>query len=100
MKRYRITNKLRFITFCTVLILITVFAAGSLLGLYTASGSDQLAYVSVKVQSGDTIWDLAGKYGPQNADRRAVVYEICSLNGVTASTLRPGQYLTIPSNSL
>jgi len=100
MKKYRIANKFRFITSLTVLILVVAIGAGTLLGSFNASGSDVRKYITVKVESGDTLWDLAKTYGPEGYDCRQVIYEIEKLNNVSAATLQAGQMLTIPTERL
>ena len=95
-RTYRIKNKFRFISFLTVVMLITAFGASSVLGFGSAAGSDVRKYVTVQVKAGDTLWDLAQNYGPKNVDCRRVVYEIQQINGVSANTLQAGQYISIP----
>ncbi len=95
-KRYRIANKVRFTAFVCALILVTVFAGSALLGYGRSEAMDIDKYIEVKVQPGDTLWSLAKAYGPANTDVRNTICEIEDLNGITASTLQAGQYLTIP----
>ncbi len=98
MKKYRIKNQYRFITFVTVCILAVIFVCGAALGSFDARANDIQSYVTVRVQPGDTLWNLASVYGPDGVDIRAVVYAIGELNGVSASTLQAGQYLNIPTS--
>ncbi len=98
MKRYRIKNSKRFTAFLTCLTLLLIFAGGSLIGLYDASSKDISGYTTIRVQPGDTLWNLAKTYGPENADIRETVYNICKLNDVTAETLYAGLFITIPNN--
>ncbi len=98
MKRYRIKNKFRFISFVTVLILAVVFTATSVLGYARAAGSDDHEYVTIQVQSGDTLWELAKEYGPKDQDVRKTVFEICKLNNIQASELRAGDFIKIQTN--
>jgi len=98
-KKYIIKNRFRFITSLTVMVLILSFAISALFGLGTASGNDIQEYIQVQVQSGDTLWALAKKYGPSDMDCRRVVYEIEKINNVTPDTLVSGQILLIPVNS-
>ena len=79
-------------------VLISIISISSMLGFNDATGMDIPQYATVTVQAGDTLWDIAGKYGPQDADIRMVVYEIGQINGVNASTLRPGMELSIPTS--
>jgi nucleoid-associated protein YgaU len=53
------------------------------------------APVRVVVSPGDTLWDLARRYGPPNEDTRRVVYDISKTNHLTDSLIRPGQVLWI-----
>ena len=98
MKRFRICNRVRFTAFVAAFVLIFVVGVSSLLGFNDATGMDIPDYTVVTVQSGDTLWGLASQYGPQNADIRMLVYTISKINHVTASTLRPGMELSIPSS--
>ena len=96
MKKYRIKNRTRFTAFLTILILTSSFISGSVLGLFNASSKDITKYTTVKVESGDTLWNLAKQYGSTNKDIREVIYEICKINNVSAESLQPGQFITIP----
>ena len=98
MKKYRVKNQYRFITFVTVCILAIVFVCGAASGIFDARAVDVQSFVTVRVQPGDTLWNLARTYGPEGVDTRVIVYAIGELNGVSASTLRPGQYLNIPTS--
>ena len=98
MKRYRIKNKFRFISFLTVLIVVASFTFGSALGLFDAAASEPRVYNRIKVEAGDTLWNLALEYGPENQDVRRTVYDICKLNDVSADSLAAGTYLLIPVN--
>ncbi|WP_324667500.1 LysM peptidoglycan-binding domain-containing protein [Geochorda subterranea] len=52
----------------------------------------------VAVQPGDTLWELAVRYGPSAADPRRLVQELTALNGLTpGQPLRPGSGLRLPS---
>jgi len=53
-------------------------------------------YNYVNVVYGDTLWEIAREYGPQNADTRETVYKICELNEVSADSLIPSQRLIVP----
>ncbi len=96
MKRYRIANKFRFTAFLTIMILITVFTFGSLLGFFDVNGLQNKEFTTVKVTYGDTLWSLAKTYGPADRDVRQTIFEICDMNNITASTLQAGMYITIP----
>jgi len=96
MKHYRIKNRFRFITFLSIVLLLLCSLINLLLGLNVVKAEEPTTYVEVKVVSGDTLWNLAQRYGSDSKDIREVVYEISSINNVTAATLQPGQTILIP----
>lgn len=54
-------------------------------------------YVSVAVESGQTVWQLASVAAGDDMDVRQVVNEILEDNGLTGtSDIRPGQILRLP----
>jgi hypothetical protein len=50
----------------------------------------------VLVESGDTLWELAGRVATPGEDLRDVVIEIQRLNGLRTSDLAAGQVLLLP----
>ena len=96
MRRYRVKSKIRFTVFLTILIVFSIFITGSFFGFFDASSMDESTYELVKVQRGDTLWDLAKQYGPKDEDCRQVIYQICKLNDLTPETLWPGLEILIP----
>ncbi|MCF0149854.1 MAG: LysM peptidoglycan-binding domain-containing protein [Firmicutes bacterium] len=98
MKRYRIVNKFRFTAFVTVCILLLTVTAGSILGVFDARAAQPREFTTVTVQSGDTLWNLARVYGPEHADVRDVISDICRINEISDSCIHPGQVLLIPTN--
>lgn len=96
MKHYKIVNKFRFITFVTVLILVISLSVVGVFGLVKARASEKLVYTEVEICDGDTIWQLAARYGNPEKDIREVIYDICSINNISADNLRAGQIVLIP----
>lgn len=62
-------------------------AEGSAAEVVSSAGFEGYRYV---VQSGDSLWSIAQRYGVQLADLRGA-------NGLRSNTLRPGQLLTVPT---
>ncbi len=53
-------------------------------------------FETVTVQSGDTLWSIAGEIAPK-ADPRDVVAEISRLNVIDGGVISVGQHLAIPA---
>lgn len=53
--------------------------------------------ITIVVRRGDTLWDIAHRFGPAGADVRDVVGRIMRANGLATAMLRPGMELRIPA---
>lgn len=95
-KKYRITSKVRFTLFIAATVLCILTAFNTLIGFNTVSSSSVDLYHQVKIQSGDTLWDIASEYGPEDADVRQIVRDICEINEITADSLEVGQKIVVP----
>lgn len=95
-KKYRITSKFRFTLFVAAVLLCIFTVFSTLTGFNTVSSSSIDQYYQVSVESGDTLWEIASEYGPENADVRKIVREICSINEITADSLEAGQKIIVP----
>lgn len=98
-KSYRIKSKFRFITSLTVTLIAFVFMAYNVFGLDSASSLTKENPIQIEIQSGDSLWNIACEYGPSHTDVREIVYDICSLNDITADSIYPGQKILIPDYS-
>ncbi len=96
MKHYRIVNKARFICFALVVSLTVCFVIAGVLNKSEAKTKRDMRYTEVTVEEGDTLWELAKIYGSGEKDLREVIYDICTLNGIKAGDIQPGQTLLIP----
>ncbi len=95
-RKYRIKSKFRFTLFISLVMVMFLLTTGTVLGLNRLGGVDEPAYITVEIQSGDTLWELASQFGPDGIDPRKVVQEICRVNEISADQLRPGQEILIP----
>ena len=60
------------------------------------SAEDGAQVRSVVVAPGETLWDLARRYGPRQGDPRALVFAIKRLNGLTDGRVDAGMALRVP----
>lgn len=95
-KKYRVKSRVRFFAFVLIMMLLTVTAANTILGLNNAEGQTKNQYAVVEVLYGDTIWDIAREHLSNDMDLRDAVHIIMSVNNITAEELQPGQTLKIP----
>ncbi len=56
----------------------------------------QKHYTSIRIEDGDTLWDIAGKY-VQNTEitRQEYIKEVCELNGLNADEIIAGEYIVV-----
>ena len=82
-----------------VLVLLTVIAVASLLLLASAvQAGGPAPTIEYRVDTGDTLWEVAARVTEPGQDVRATIYEIRSLNGLDGSLIRPGQVLIVPAS--
>ncbi len=63
----------------------------------TAPGSEE--YVLAHVQPGDTLWDIALRFGDSGVDTRHLVFMIRKANSLDSSVIMPGDVLRVPVKS-
>ncbi|MGI6733112.1 MAG: LysM peptidoglycan-binding domain-containing protein [Anaerovoracaceae bacterium] len=95
-KRYRIKSKFRFCLSLTILLIIIISAAGTIIGENQALSLTKPMYTEITVVTGDTLWNLAKAYGPADQDVRKIVHAICKVNNTSADKIQPGQKILIP----
>jgi len=95
-KRYVLKNKRRFVTMLILLVAVSV-SAGLIVtaGADTELQSDGSNYRKIKIEKGDTLWEIAIKHG-QNKDPRVYIHEIKKLNNLESSNIYAGQELLLP----
>lgn len=96
MVKLKIVSKTRFITSLVLLLLISYLLVYGLLKINVVEGIAESEFIEIHVKSGDTLWDLAKKFSPENQDIRKSLYEINTLNNLSSSEIYPGQIIKIP----
>lgn len=93
-RRYILKNRLRFFSFIFFISLVVFIIA------YTASvsGYSEPSYITVTVQSGDTLWSIAQQYCDDNYDIREYIYNIKKLNNMKSSSLIANTSIIVPVN--
>lgn len=73
--------------------LVTLTAQNATAG----SAREPLEVDAYTVMVGDTLWSIAGSVAAPGQDRRAVVDQIISINGLDGASLAVGQLLVVPA---
>ena len=85
--------------------IIVVVALGILLGTSInalASSDKDIAsynkyYVSIRVESGDTLWTIADEYVDGfNIDKTDYIEEVCQINEISKNEIHAGDYIVVP----
>ncbi len=93
---WHVVNRLRFTVFLVVVILTVVMTGGIVFGAFDAEGSSKTTYEMITIQYGDTLWEIAECYKPEDKDVRDFMYEICDYNKISAGEIYQGQNIMIP----
>lgn len=96
LKNIRIISKVRFTIFLVVLMLIGSSIVGLISGSGIANSLSTNQYYFVEIESGDTIWDIAESYRPDDMDVRKVVFDICKVNDIEADDVQDGMNIIVP----
>ena len=87
------------------IVIIMVVALGILLGtsMNALASSDKDVssynkyYVSIRVESGDTLWTIADKYvGGFNIEKNDYIEEVCQINEISKNDIHAGDYIVVP----
>lgn len=88
---------------CVLLFILILVSAMFVLSGINAEGAEEsvdevIGYESVLICHGDSVWSIAeaNMKDPTNAQIRAYVDEIVSLNDITSSRIDAGNYILLP----
>lgn len=95
-KHYKIVSTPRFITFLVICALVIIYATAAVTGASDVQSLTEQKYTTVAVCEGDTLWGIAREYGAPETDVRDTIDEICHINSITASSLKPGDIILVP----
>lgn len=87
------------------IVFIVIVAFGILLGssMNTLASSDKdiasynKYYVSIQVESGDTLWTIADEYVDGfNIEKADYIEEVCEINEISKDDIHAGDYIVVP----
>lgn len=89
--KYVLKNKRKFFGF----IFFISFIAFTLIYTASVSGYKEPQFQSIVVQSGDTLWSIAERYG-NNSNIRKYIYNVKKINNMDSSILYENTAILIP----
>ena len=87
------------------IVVILIVAFGILLGTSInalASSEKDIAsynkyYVSIRIESGDTLWTIADEYVDGfNLSKADYIAEVCQINGISENNIHAGDQIVVP----
>ncbi len=91
--------KRRLVILFVVIFCVVVFSGGILAHAQERreeTGPYYKYYTSIRVEPGDTLWDIAGRYMEgTDGTREEYIEELMELNGLPGDRIIAGQYLTV-----
>ena len=77
-----------------------ILLSGSMFVIHSSAKGEHTyskCYTSVKVQNGDSLWNIAKKYKtPASSDIQENIDEIKRINHIQGDEIKAGDYLTVP----
>lgn len=96
LSRVKIVNKKRFAAFCAATALVISSAVCAVFIPADNAMASECEYTPVYVGEGDTLWSIVKENYPSDTDIRSKIYDIQSVNGMSTSTIYPGDVIYIP----
>lgn len=97
-QRLRLRDAVVGVVLAVVLVASACLAAGIVREHASAASAaqTQIAFESVAVQSGDTLWELAEAHPVRGLSTQEVVTLVSERNGLAGSVIQPGQVIQVP----
>lgn len=82
----------------SIILTFAIILLGSSIHAFAGSKENQPLhkyYTSVRVESGDTLWNIAEQYKTEDASTKAYVKELCKLNKICENEIHAGDYIVV-----
>lgn len=81
----------------TLIIAFMIFSVINAFGDEKPNAVHQKPYeeINIQVLAGDTLWNIAEDFAPENQDIRDYVQMLIKINNLEGSVLKPGQIITV-----
>lgn len=92
-------EKLMLFTIALILsVFLSIFVGKSLVSAHDSRQSEPVSfryYKSIKVEQGDTLWDIAEAYSDEQVSVRDYIQELKEINQLDGDMIQEGTYLTV-----
>ena len=78
-----------------IMIIFTVIMSTSLKTNANENTKNKKIYTSISIKSGDTLWDIANEYKPDDMSSKDYIKEIKEINSLSSDSIHTGNYLMI-----
>jgi len=101
-KREAVVRKQKSILAITVIVVVALgILLGSSINAMASSDKDVASfnkyYVSIRVESGDTLWTIADEYVDGfNIEKTDYIEEVCQINEISQNDIHAGDYIVVP----
>lgn len=101
-RKFRVVNKYRFVFSISFILFLFFMTAGIILNSFDVMGEEVSSYVTVEVEEGDTVWEIAkevnNNFFDHKKDTRTISFAISEENNLDNYFIYPGQKLVVPIN--
>lgn len=101
-KREAVVRRQRSVLAIAIILVVTLgILLGSSINALASSDKDISSYnkyyVSIRVESGDTLWTIADKYVEGfNLSKTNYIQEVCQINGISEDNIKAGDHIVVP----
>lgn len=96
MKKFRIVNKTRFFLSSFLIFIFIILLFNFLIQFNQVNAASQIETIEVRVNKGDTVWEIAKKFKSENEDTRKMVYLINKINDLEGRYLQVDETIKVP----
>lgn len=79
-----------------IVVIVAWIAGAGVLTVFAAPSVSKVEATKLTVQPGDTLWQIAVKYKPEQMDTRVYIEGIVRINGLEDRGVQAGQVLKLP----
>lgn len=101
-KRETVVRKQRGLLAIAIILVVTLgILLGSSVSAKASSDKDVSSYnkyyVSIRIESGDTLWTIADEYVEGfNLSKSNYIKEVCQINSISEDNIQAGDYIVVP----